>query len=131
MPESWSGKGYRDPSTHRTSHSSVFFCSTSTLSTPLILTMSYFNNNSFGTNFSYYSSEDQSLDGYPFVGYDQPIPDSNSAQDWYLHTSSEGHDNQSGYQGYSVLDNAGCQFANPYALSTDHTHNSATSESRY
>jgi len=80
--------------------------------------MSYFDNNIFG---SYYPPEVDTVDWYSFGADDQPIAGPSGSRDLHSHSPSEESVALSDYQGYTLLDDAGCQFTDPYASCTDYT----------
>ncbi|KAF9783805.1 hypothetical protein BJ322DRAFT_1211751 [Thelephora terrestris] len=84
--------------------------------------MSYSNNNFTRMNLNYSSSEEECFDGYSFVGGNQPISGPSNFQDWYRQPSTEGYADQTGYQGYTVLEDAGCRFENPHTTFADRAH---------
>ena len=82
--------------------------------------MSYFNNNNILGG--YYPSEDDTFDWYSFGADDQPIAGPSGSQDPHSHPPSEKRVALSEYQGYTLLDEAGCQSTNPYALRTGYAY---------
>jgi hypothetical protein len=82
--------------------------------------MSYINNNCFGMNLRYNSSRDGVFDRYLYSS-DQRTAGSVRPQDLYLHSQPEGRANQFEYKGCTLLDEAGREFVDSYALRGEYT----------
>ena len=82
----------------------------------------FFDNNFFGMNLGYHPSQDNTMDAY-LGGDGQPIAGPSKFQDWYLQPTPEGHASRFEYQGCSLLNQVGHQFADPHALRAGHAHN--------
>ena len=75
--------------------------------------MSY-PNNFDGINFyNLYFEDPSQLDS------DAPIAGPSGSQDWYLNPAPEGYGEQSGYEGFSLLDASGNQLVEPYPTYPD------------